>query len=121
MNYSEKTTICTEKLPANLLKKRGLKLVIINSDPDFVKKADTVAQQTPMGIERYVIWVKSPDIGMLRNQIPELPEFFNTVIAFSLSTINKLALIMSKDEPINELRIDRAYFKAGSSEYNHKS
>lgn len=118
MTYSRKTIICNESINIEILNETSLKLVVLNNFNNFVEMADSVAQQTPMGFERRIVWVKNKDIEMLKNQFSELPDEIENIIAFSLSTINKVAFILNKGDTINSPRIDRAFIKAGKTKYN---
>ena len=83
--------------------------------------ADFVAQQAPMGFDRYVVWVKDADFDSIRTQIPHLPEKLTTILAFSLSTINKVASFISEGDIIDIPGIDYLFILAGDIKYNQKS
>ena len=117
MAYSSKTIICTSSMSAEALASTALKFVIISSDANLVQMADDVAQQSPQGDRRIAVWVKDVDKQKLKEQFPTLSDV-EEVIAFSISSINKVAFVFYNGEPANELRIDRAFIKARKTQYN---
>lgn len=118
MTFSEKTLVTETELPLDIISKRCLKLVILSNDESIVEMADKVAQQKPLGVERNVIWIKSPNISTIVKQLPEIGDSINDCIAFSLSTINKVGLSIDVNSPINFVRLDRAFIKAGKNQNN---
>lgn len=118
MEFSEKTIISEIEMPSETISKRSLKLIILSGDESIVKIADSVAQQEPLGVERVVIWIKNPDISSIVKQIPKTDIFFDDCLLFSLSTINKVGESISKNSPINHIRLDKAFIEAGKSEIN---
>ena len=80
--------------------------------------SDSVAQQTPAGVKRIVLWTKNIDNQDLMNQIPNMPHNIENCLAFSLSTINKIGQVLRDNIQMNKPRIDRAFIKAGKSENN---
>ncbi len=120
MPYSKNTIICSGNINPEILEKKTLKLIVLTQDEEFVGIADFVAQQAPMGFDRYVVWVKDVDFDSIRTQIPHLPEKLTTVLAFSLSTINKVASFMSEGDIIDIPGIDYLFILAGDIKYNQK-
>lgn len=118
MVLSEKTLVTEKELPLNVLSKKSLKLIILSIDESIVEMADKVAQQTPLGVERIVVWIQNPDISKLKNQLPEISHFIDNCKAFSLSTINRVGLSISQNSSVNFIQLDRAFIKAGKSEIN---
>jgi hypothetical protein len=121
MAYSKYTIICNGDIPAEIMNKKCLKLIVLTQDDDFVSKADFLAQEAPMSMERYVVWIKNANIDSIRNQIPNLPERLSKVVAFSLSTINKLALVINEGDIIDIPGIDYAFILASDLRYNQNS
>lgn len=118
MCLSDKTTTCNGSIPISILEKVCLKLIMLTEDKSDVIKADLVAQQEPLGVQRCVVWIKDLDQSLLIDQIPELGDAINNCSAFSLSTINKIGWIIDNNTVINYVRLDRAFIKAGKPENN---
>ncbi|MDE5422644.1 hypothetical protein L3073_10540 [Ancylomarina sp. DW003] len=118
MKYSRRTIISNTVIPDDILNKKCLKIVILTQDEDIVKLADTAAKQTPFGIERIVVWVKDFDSVQINDQISGLQNNLNNCIAFSLSTINKVGLVMNDAPNINLFRVNNAFTQAGRSKNN---
>ena len=118
MALSNKTTISTASIPADVLLKPSLKLIILSTDESIVIKADTVAQNDPIDVERCVVWVKDFDRNALVKQIPGLVGKIDNCIAFSLSTINKIGLLINKNDVIDWVILGMAYTEAGKSDLN---
>lgn len=88
-----------------------LKMVIIGPYPEFVHKADQLAQDPPI-IDRKVIWLKSfPE--ELSNQFIDLPEDTAQIVGFSCSTINKVSKVIFTGEPLDYAILLSAYADAG--------
>ncbi len=118
MDYSKNTIIGSKSLPAEILNTMSLKLVVLTPDSGFIDLADPIAQQNPMGIDRYVVWLKDPDAGALQNQLSGLEDNLEEVVAFSLSTTNKPAAYIRKGDLIDMPGIDYAFVVAGEPQYN---
>ncbi|MBA4410621.1 MAG: hypothetical protein C0397_14515 [Odoribacter sp.] len=118
MSYSENTIICSTEIPTEILEKTCLKLIVLNQDDEFVNIADSVAQQEPMGFDRCVVWIKDFNFALIKDQLPDLLANQNNIAAFSISTINKVAWIISTTDPVNGPRIDRAFIEAGKNQFN---
>lgn len=114
----QKTIIVPTADPSTVLDQKILKMVVVVNDSALVEMANNLALKPPTAIDRYVIWYKTPDFSELKKQYPALPEDLTQVKAFSLSTKNKVADIITANETIDYVRIDQSYTKAGLPEYN---
>jgi hypothetical protein len=112
-----KTVIHPDTDPESKLQEPVLKMVILGNKTELVATADYLAEEPPTEVDRWVIWYKNPDMKALKKKFPVLknmPEFK----AFSLSTINKVADVITVNDLEDELRVEKAYTKAGLRQYN---
>jgi nitrate reductase NapAB chaperone NapD len=117
MEFSEKTIVCEGVIPLEVLTKQCLKLVILSDDENLVNLADTIAQQEPFGVDRIVVWIHNIDTTAITNQIPEIDDIEN-ILAFSLSTINKVGMVVTSSSTIDLVELDSAFIEAGKTDRN---
>ena len=121
----EKTTIIPTGDPREILSKQILKMVVLVDNEQLVQFANDMALYPPQ-VDRHVLWFTEPNENELIELIKEFdPEFerefnigFDSILAFSLSTTNKIADYITSDEVIDLVRIGYSYTKAGLPEYN---
>ena len=113
-----KTLIIPGDNPATTFDKSILKLVILGNHEQAVKDADNLARFPPTSTDRYVVWFKNPTETEIKQYIPEFEDPQDDVVAFSLSTKNKIADYITKDEKLDYVRLDHSFTKAGSPEFN---
>jgi hypothetical protein len=95
-----------------------LKMVILGNYPDSVIKANDLATDPPTAVDRWVLWFQLPNEGELRTLFPALPTDIDNILGFVLSTTNKIADILYKNEPIDYVRIGLAFTNGGLPEFN---
>jgi len=116
MPLSAKTTIVhagdpTTAADAVLSNHNAIKMIVIINDASLAQTADDLAQNPPVA-ERLVIWFPGglPATYQALFSI-ESPE---TAIAFSLKLDSTVAdIIRTADQPVDYVRMDQSYFKAG--------
>lgn len=118
MTNLQRTIIVPGGNPETILSQKILKMIVIVDNDSFVEKADNLALDKPAGIERYVVWYLSPDFDQLKKAYPDLPDNLSGVVAFSLSTKNKVADTIKSNEQLSYSRIDSSFTKAGLPEFN---
>nr|WP_294946413.1 hypothetical protein [uncultured Mucilaginibacter sp.] len=112
----QKTVIYPNQNPSGVIAQPILKFVVLGNHPALVTNADQLAQH-PVGINRAVIWFRTLP-GNLNHYFHGVPADLGNVIAFSCSTLNKVADIIYANEDADLLRIMEAYTNAGLAEYN---
>lgn len=112
-----KTIVCEGVIPSDVLSRLCLKLIVLTDDEELVSLADTIAQQEPFGVDRIVVWIHNIDTSVIRDQIPDIDDLDN-IIAFSLSTINKVGMIITSSSIIDLVELDSAFIEAGKTEIN---
>ncbi len=112
-----RTVINPPEDPAGILGKEALKLIVLGNREPLVEKADYIAGEMPLGVERYVVWYKEPSFDDLKEKFPELREHADFK-AFALSTLNKVADVLDSDDREDYFRLDRAFTKASWPQYN---
>jgi hypothetical protein len=118
MDDLEKTTIYPDQNPNSVLSKKILKLVILVNNENLVVTADRIAQDTPAGIDRQVIWYKSLNDIDLKTKFPGLPDDLTGILAFSLSTRNKVSDLIRNWSDNDYETIEEAFDNAGLDENN---
>ena len=118
MPYSENTIISSSSVPTEILAKNYLKLIVITQDEQLTSLADALAQQAPMGFKRIVVLINDVEPDLITAQFPDLPASLTNVLAFSVSTINKVACILKEDDIIDIPGIDYAFILASDTKYN---
>lgn len=112
----QKTVIYPPQDPSGVIAQPILKFVVLGDHPDVVTNADQLAQH-PVIVGRAVIWLKTSP-GNLNHYFHGLPANLDNVLAFSCSTINKVADVIYKTEDADLLRMMEAYTNAGLPQYN---
>ena len=107
----------------DFIKKPALKMIVFGEDQNLIEIADNLAQKAPTSLERGVLYITSGTTGpiptALKLAIPELSQLdLSQVKAISVSTKNKIADKVLQGEPVDQVRIDHAYARAGLSEFN---
>lgn len=118
MALSNKTTICIASIPAAVLSKSSLKLIMLTADESIVQMADKLVQKNPPLVDRCVVWVKDVDRNALIKQIPDISGQLDNCIAFSLSTKNKIGLIINSTDEFDYVILGSAFAEAGKSVLN---
>lgn len=118
MPQLQKTTVVPPGNPTSVLNEKIIKMIVVTNDSEFVEKADNLAINAPTAIQRKVIWYKQPDWQQLKQMFAELPYNKVDIKAFSVSTKNKIADVITVNEQADYMRIDEAYTKAGLAEFN---
>ncbi len=113
----EKTTIIPDGDYNEILDLPILKLVVIDDNPEITRIANNLAIYPP-NIDRHVLWFKESSEDELNEIFNGLDEDYNNIIAFSVSTINKIADYILYDDTIDMVRVDQAFTEAGKPEYN---
>jgi hypothetical protein len=118
MEDLEKTTIYPDQNPNAVLSKKILKLVILVNNENLVVTADRIARDMPSDIDRQVIWYKNLNDIDLINKFPGLPDDLTGIMAFSLSTRNKVSDLIKNWQDGDYERIELAFNNAGLDENN---
>jgi hypothetical protein len=95
-----------------------IKMVVLGNYPDVVEKANNLALEPPTEVDRWVLWFKQPNESELNVLFPNLPDDISSIVAFSLSTQNRVADTITTQEEADYVRIDQAYTKAGLPGFN---
>jgi hypothetical protein len=112
----QKTVIYPDQDPSGVIGQPILKFVVLGNHPDVVANADQLAQH-PVIADRAVIWFKiSP--SNLGDSFIGLPANLGNVVAFSCSTLNRVADIINANEDVDLLRIMEAFTNAGLPDFN---
>jgi len=118
MSTLEKTIITTEDDLPTIIDKSELKVIVLGDKEELVSLLNAVSYYTPIGINRFVIWIQEPNRNVLKEMFPSLSKDIDNVKAFALSTKNKIAYSMKEDERESLFRADRLFIKAGKTIYN---
>lgn len=118
MSTLGKTIIVIEDDLETIIDKLELKVIVLGDKQELVSLLNAVSYYTPMGINRFVIWIQNPDYDVLKEMFPLLPDDLYKIKAFALSTINNVAYAMEEEERETLFRADRLFIKAGKSIYN---
>ena len=118
MPQLEKTIIYPGNNPDPILEKSILKIVVLTDDLGLVKKANNLSLNPPTSVDRYVIWFKEFIANDINVKYPYFPNNLADIKAFALSTKNKVAKVIYKNESTDYVDLDAAFTKAGLPQYN---
>jgi hypothetical protein len=114
----KKTLIYPGENPVSVLSRKCLKIVVLRNNRDIVETAEILAQNQPTNTERHIIWYKSYDDNELKNKFPGLPDNLSGILAFSLSTTNKVCEVISNWKDGDYVRMESIFENAELEENN---
>ena len=117
MSDLDKTTIIPDGNPNDVLDYPILKMVVLGDNLKLAQIANRFAHENPI-VDRKVLWFKEPSTANLKQFFPKLEDNLDDIQGFSVSTTNVIAYYIRKGETVNNVRVDRAYNKAGLPENN---